>query len=1817
MTQTTRLAPQRRAGRQQGFRNALQRLTMTLMLVMLTAMTAWAVNVDLSTLTGNYEAQNGDVLTGTLGANVKITIANSATVTLSDVSINADGTLSGEYAGLTCKGNAIIFLSGANTVRGFNSIYPGIHIATNGTLTIQGDGSLDAIGGGAGIGGGYNIPCGNIVINGGTINATGGTLAAGIGGGYNAACGNITIGTGITQLTANGQGTNSIGAGNNGTCGTVTVCGVEGAITEKPFTCFHYTVHFDANNGTGTAMADQSFIYGIAQNLTANTYTREGFTFLGWNTAANGAGTAYANQESVSKIADVTSGSTVTLYAQWNIPGLTYNATGNYFEIPDATALNTLAAFVNAGHSCEGVTFKQTNPITLTGNFTPIGEHKSPGYYMFSGTYDGNNQTISGLNVNGDYSYAGLFGYLYKATVKKVRLVSPVISSSTNNSGEYFAGALVGRTSSTKEASECSTITNCIVISPSVGFSNEGGTPYVGAIVGDIRGSYDQVTNCYFYDTQHTYTAIGDADAMSYFPSVAQAHRITLGNFVLATNDISITNHPERGFTYNNVNYYRDGFQIELSSTNLVAETENGYCVGFSVDGGQTWLDGNILTVGTDCHDATVTAGTNVPLDWATITDGTAGAPYLIKNKEQMELLARRVNNGKNDYSNKYFELKTDLLYDPDVTNNYTAIGTADHPFRGNFDGAGKVISNVNISKATADYQGLFGYTDGATISNIQFTDSRVTGKSQVGGIVGYANGGNVENCLLFRDVVTSTTTGGVIIGGSNSATLTANFHNASTYNNVKIGVSTSEGDVSGAFGARKIILGENIAVDKNVTDPANGFPYGSQKYFRDGLELTASYTGTLSDQYSVSFALDDTPLENGVLTVTPDCDGKTIKPVFSAVKEPKSITYMKADGTTATHDALPLDGNETTLEAGKWYYMDENITYNHTLNLQDGDVTIILCDGKSMNFGESNNKQTTTSIDGYNSNLTIYGQSLDATTAGTINVFTKGVHSSILTEAYMQHSGKVNIVSGDIAIQTGSFTLAGGSLTINSTNSWRIFSSSDLTIAGGVLDVRTNASQSGALYSAEGDIVLGWTNTTDRIYATSYQTGNGSVRIADGQAMQDADNASTFFMGAVANPNDIATKTLKPAVCFTFNCGTGAPTVDPVFAAPGTVIAQPATPVWEGHNFQGWYTADNIGPNGTAYNFTQPAYTSQTLYAKWTGQDYTITYNLAGGELPTGNSNPTTFNVESTDITLVNPVRDYYTFTGWTGTGLTVPTTTVTISTGSMGNRTYTATWTPIVYPIHYNLDGGTEDVNTPNPTTYTVESADIKLNNPTRQSYRFLGWTGTGLDALSDDVNIPTGSHGERTYTAHWQECKDFTTCTVTVPNQQYNNGYFIGYKFEGTDHGGVVVRDADNNVLTYGTDYIIGDFVSLDYPDNQDPCTHVGEHCQVTIRGAGEWVGEMTVNFEIIPLSANGTWGSNLTWSYSGGELTISGTGAMADKTNNTNYPWIDYAGSITNIIIGNGITSIGTEAFGGQIFWEPTYSKLTTVSLPNTLTTIGNQAFYYSTSLTLTIPVGVTSFGDYAFYGVASVTATFNGEVTIGNDAFPSNATVTIASGLSLHNGTEELSGTITDMSKLNGKTLTPPTYDVTANENPSVTGEFWSTFYHPTAGYQVPSNTTAYIAAVNGSSVTLTEVTDGIIPANTAVVLKATSGNFDLTRTGTASTFNFTGNELKGGSTVADGKVAYTLAAKSGVVGFYKFAGAALNPNKAHLEITPTNAPEYLGFDENTTAINEHEFNESHELSGEWYDLQGRKIANGQKPNAKGLYIVNGRKIVIK
>lgn len=202
--------------------------------------------VDLSKLSGHYEAKNRDVLTGTLGGKYKITVADGAFVILRDVTINGGkkDDESAVWAGITPLGDAILFLEGTNIVQSFGPLHPGIYAAEGHTLTIRGDGKLTvkSVGGGCGIGGGCNllfaiwgkdiINCGDIVIDGGTIDAFG--ICSGIGAPNSGRCGNITINGGIVQATGKvgaGIGTGMPGISAMSSCGNITING--GTITAQ------------------------------------------------------------------------------------------------------------------------------------------------------------------------------------------------------------------------------------------------------------------------------------------------------------------------------------------------------------------------------------------------------------------------------------------------------------------------------------------------------------------------------------------------------------------------------------------------------------------------------------------------------------------------------------------------------------------------------------------------------------------------------------------------------------------------------------------------------------------------------------------------------------------------------------------------------------------------------------------------------------------------------------------------------------------------------------------------------------------------------------------------------------------------------------------------------------------------------------------------------------------------------------------------------------------------------------------------------------------------------------------------------------------------------------------------------------------------------------------------------------------------------------------------------------------------------------------------------------------------------------------------
>ena len=179
------------------------------------------------------------------------------------------------------------------------------------------------------------------------------------------------------------------------------------------------------------------------------------------------------------------------------------------------------------------------------------------------------------------------------------------------------------------------------------------------------------------------------------------------------------------------------------------------------------------------------------------------------------------------------------------------------------------------------------------------------------------------------------------------------------------------------------------------------------------------------------------------------------------------------------------------------------------------------------------------------------------------------------------------------------------------------------------------------------------------------------------------------------------------------------------------------------------------------------------------------------------------------------------------------------------------------------------------------------------------------------------------------------------------------------------------------------------------------------------------------------------------------------------------------------------------------------------------------------------------------------------------------------------------------------------------------GAYWMTFYNQNYGFEADANTQMFKAALSEDKLTLTELTtDQIVTKNNAVILKSTASPIVMTLTSTASSNDFNGNSLKGvataaGLTAADPSTTFVLNNGTKGVGFYRLqSGKTLGVGKAYLTYDGALAPEFLGFGD-VTAIRGIENGQL--TIDNYYDLQGRRVAQP----TKGLYIVNGKKVVIK
>lgn len=337
--------------------------------------------------------------------------------------------------------------------------------------------------------------------------------------------------------------------------------GVEGVIT---------LIYEPNNGGVQTAVTEQQRVEGDTGSFTIKSDTELGFkhengTFLGWSTdpRAKTADNRYAAGKTVSVEKD----KTVTLYAVWENIWTGSGTEADAYQISNAADLTALQTQVNEkGFSYTGKWFILTSDINLNNaNWTPIG---IDAFHPFGGSLDGSGKTISGLKVETDRQWAGLFGsvrgtYGVPMTMRDLTLKDGSVT--TIFTGTSFCGGLVAIV----EGETALELRNVVAENLTV----SGGISGSGGLLGRGRVA---MTNCHNRGGSVTGSYAGGLAGMGY--SNPQDH-------VLAgcTNSAKVVGKRTAGGMTGNETH-SDGSYTSCANSGSISATQ-GYASGIAAGG--------------------------------------------------------------------------------------------------------------------------------------------------------------------------------------------------------------------------------------------------------------------------------------------------------------------------------------------------------------------------------------------------------------------------------------------------------------------------------------------------------------------------------------------------------------------------------------------------------------------------------------------------------------------------------------------------------------------------------------------------------------------------------------------------------------------------------------------------------------------------------------------------------------------------------------------------------------------------------------------------------------------------------------------------------------------------------------------------------------------------------------------------------------------------------------------------------------------------------------------------------------------------------
>ena len=424
--------------------------------------------------------------------------------------------------------------------------------------------------------------------------------------------------------------------------------------------------------------------------------------------------------------------------------------------------------------------------------FIPIGSETKP----FTGNFDGNGVIISGLTVDSNDDYVGLFGYVGAgAVISEVGLYKADIATNFRYAGGiagYNAGSISscfvhGSISGLQRVGgiagyNAGVIENCYSSGAIVPPPGSVAISYAGGLVGEIAAGGALRYSYTFAEVEAEETSeSAGAVAGSSAGEITRCYTVAVAN---ADKEISAVGSGSGtgAYVFNGKNISSTSISSMFSNT-VAANWErvSGYTAGNGVS-----FAGPVLSVfyyevaaGDDrdaiLYDVFTFRYFSIGNNASYATWGSAENPYLIGSAAELKTLSALTSGlngddtgiGAQSFSGKYFALSKDILSAGDSD----PIGAAGTPFSGYFSGNDHTIEGLNINTG-ADDTGMFGYLVGATVTNLRIDAAYVFGNAYIGIVAGRAIDSTVSNIVITNSTLSAVSNAGGIVGMTQNGTI-------------------------------------------------------------------------------------------------------------------------------------------------------------------------------------------------------------------------------------------------------------------------------------------------------------------------------------------------------------------------------------------------------------------------------------------------------------------------------------------------------------------------------------------------------------------------------------------------------------------------------------------------------------------------------------------------------------------------------------------------------------------------------------------------------------------------------------------------------------------------------------------------------------------------------------------------------------------------------------------------------------------------------------------------------------------------------------